>query len=79
MKELDGGGIQRDIGLFPLRQSDFTERLVNAVAIENRDYLQLERKCSDILNSEIGQLYEQKNLKASRKQILPIIQKILDL
>lgn len=79
MKELDGGGIRRDIGLFPLRQSALTEQLVNAVSIENREYLQLNRKCGDILSSEVGQLYEQRNLKASRKQILPIIQKILDL
>lgn len=79
MKELDGGGIRRDIGLFPLCRTDFTEQLVNAVSIENRDYLQLDRKCSDILSSEHGQLYEQKNLTASRKQILPIIQKILNL
>lgn len=78
MKELDTGGIRRDIGLFPLRQSNFTNQLVNAVSIENREFLQLERKCSDTLNSELDQLYEQKNLKASRKQIMPIIQKILD-
>lgn len=78
MKELDSGGIRRDIGLFPLSQTDFTKQLINAVSVENHDFLQLDPKCNDILNSKLGHLYEQKNLKASRKQIMPIIQKILD-
>lgn len=78
MKELDSGGFRRDIGLIPLCHSDFTKQLINAVSIENRDYLELEQKCSEILNSAHGHLFEQKNLKASRKQILPIIQNILD-
>lgn len=78
MKELDIGGIRRDIGLFPLHQSDLTKQLINAVSVENQHYLQLNQKCGDILSSELGHLYEQNNLKASRKQILPIIQQILD-
>lgn len=77
-KELEHGGFRRDIGLVPIDQTDFTKELINAVSVKHRDQLQLEAKCTDILNSTHGHLFEQKNLTATRKQILPIIQKILD-
>lgn len=78
LKELDDGHFRRDIGLVPIRNSDFTQKLINAVSTDNREYLQLEEKCTDHLSSSHGQLFEQKNLTATRKQILPIIQKFLD-
>lgn len=78
LKQLESGGIRRDIGLFPLHDSELTTQLINALSIKNRDYFQFEQKCSDIISSAQGSLFEQKNLKASRKQIMPIIQKILD-
>lgn len=78
MKELENGGFRRDIGLIPLHHSDLATKLIDAVCIKNRDYLQLEEKCNDIISSANGKLFEQKNLKASRKQILPIVQQVLD-
>lgn len=76
LTELESG-FRRDIGLFALHDSDLTRQLIQALSIENREYLQLVEKCSRNMLSSIH-LYEQSNLKASRKQILPIIQKMLD-
>lgn len=78
MKELNTGGIRRDIGLVPLRDSDLTKQIINRLSIENREYLKLREKTNDIIRFMQGQIYEQENVKASRKQILPIVQKVLE-
>lgn len=78
MKELSTGGIRRDMGLVPLRDSDLTKRIMNELCIENRE-LQLKEKANDVVGSVQGRLFEQENIKASRKQILPIVQKALDI
>lgn len=78
LKEIEDGGIRRDIGLLPLKDSDLNKQIMNELCIVHQDYLQLEAKSSDLFGLVKGVLFEQKNLKASRKQILPIIQKILD-
>lgn len=77
LKELDEG-IRRDIGLVPLRDSDLAKAIFNALCIENGDYLKLAKKPNDLLTAKQGYLFEQGNIKASRKQILPIVQKALN-
>lgn len=78
MQELKTGGIRRDLGLVILHESNLTEQVVNALSVESAEYLQLEEKTSELLNSKHIRIFEQQNIKASRKQILPIIQKTLD-
>lgn len=75
MKELETGGIRRDIGFYVLRENEITNKVITGLSITNGEYLDLENKVCDQLQ---GRLFEQQNVKASRKQILPIIQKILD-
>lgn len=75
MKELESGGIRRDVGLIALRDSELAKKVINELSTKNREYLMLENKVCDLLQ---GQLFEQQNVKASRKQILPIVQKVLD-
>lgn len=75
MKELETGGIRRDMGFYPLRDSERTNKVMNELSITNREYLGLTNKECDQLQ---GRLFEQQNIKASRKQILPIVQKVLD-
>lgn len=75
MKELETGCIRRDIGLLPLRDTELAKKVINELCTKNREYLLLENKACDLLQ---GRLFEQKNVKASRKQILPIVQKVLD-
>lgn len=76
--ELPDGGIRRDIGLVPLRESQLTQQIVNELSVKNREYLQLKDKSSDSIKSAQCALYEQQNVTASRKQILPIIQVIIN-
>ncbi|XP_031625962.1 exopolyphosphatase PRUNE1 [Contarinia nasturtii] len=75
MKELTTGGIRRDIAIVTLRESELTKKVIEKLTIENREYLQLQDKHNDLL---AVQLFEQQNVKASRKQISPIIQKALN-
>lgn len=77
MKELENGDIRRDIGLILLNDSELNKQIQQELTILNRDYLQLEDKNSELFSSV--QLFEQKNIRASRKQILPIIKIVLDL
>lgn len=78
MKELKTGGIRRDLGLVILNETNLTRKVVNALTIEHADILQLQEKTSDLLNSEHIRIFEQHNIKASRKQILPIVQTVLN-
>lgn len=76
--ELESGGIRRDIGLVPLRESQLAINILNELSVVNREYLQLKDKSSDVVKSAQGALFEQQNVTASRKQILPIIQAIIN-
>lgn len=78
MKELVTGGIRRDFALIPLRNPNLGNEIMNKLSVENGEYLQLEEKSNTLLSSVNGRLFEQKNVKASRKQILPIIRSVLD-
>lgn len=78
MKELESGGIRRDLGLVILHESKLTEDVVKALSIENAEYLQLQEKTSDFAKPKQIRIFEQLNIKASRKQILPIVQKVLN-
>lgn len=77
LKEIENG-IRRDIGLLPLRNSTLTTQIIDALSVANSECLQLQAKVNKVFSTEHGLLFEQKNVKASRKQILPIIQQVLD-
>lgn len=72
LKIIDGQ-VYRDLGVFNFKNEHLTQLIIDQLLSNN---LQLER-WQDIhfLN---GQLYQQQNLKASRKQILPLTKIILD-
>lgn len=78
VKELEVGGIRRDFAVVPLSDTNLAKRILNALTVDNGEYLQLEKKPNHILTARNVQLFEQGNVKASRKQILPIIQKVLN-
>lgn len=66
--------VRRDLGLIILKETKLTKDLKNVITVDNFDLLELElkfeeRKCF---------FYEQHNIKASRKKILPILQDILN-
>lgn len=65
--------LHKDIGLLILRDNEQMNCLVNKLTVENKDYLSLIKKTTNILI-----VYEQLNVKVTRKQILPIIQKSLN-
>lgn len=71
------GEIRRDLALIQMQGSDVGTRLVAALA-RKADFLQLKQKDLNPPDSIQCQLYEQKNVQASRKQVLPIVQKVLD-
>lgn len=78
VKKFPFGDIRRDLALVQFRDSQHGKQIVNAIATENAEYLQLREKQTMPPESIKCQLFEQQNIKASRKQVLPIIQKILD-
>lgn len=78
LKELPGGGVRRDLGLIVLRNTNLAKDVCKALSNDNGPYLQLKEKLMYSSDSLEVRLFEQLNVKASRKQILPIVQQILD-
>lgn len=78
LKVIEGGHIRRDLGLIPVRNSQLTEQVTEAITSAENPGLRLEPK--NVVQSQTlnGQFFEQMNAKASRKQILPIVQGILN-
>lgn len=76
MKVQDDGSVQRDLGIITLKSSDLTERILNALSTSVDPDLQLETNviASNVCNSHF---FKQKNIRASRKQISPIVQRVL--
>lgn len=71
------GEIRRDLALIQMQESEVGKRIIAALA-ENGEFLQLKQKELNSPNSIECQLFEQENVRASRKQVLPIVQKVLD-
>lgn len=76
-KDKEANRKRRDLGIVILRDSQLAKDLVKAI-IDNAEYLQLEEKTSDLVNPEQIRMFEQNNVLASRKQIFPIVQQVLN-
>lgn len=77
VKKQPSGEIRRDFALIQMQDSEIGKRIVDALA-KKADFLQLKQKDLNSPDSIQCQLYEQENVQASRKQILPIVQMVLD-
>lgn len=82
MKQIANDEIRRDLATLQLRDGEFSIDLVQEITTNNKMYLDLQQKDSvytvELLKEKAFTLFEQRNVKASRKQILPIVQKVLD-
>lgn len=81
MKEIENNGIRRDIGLIGLRENTCVTKILENLLESTEPNLELKPK--GIHNAELsalpfGRFFDQLNLKASRKQVLPIVQKTID-
>lgn len=82
MKEIENNGIRRDLGLISLTENTCVPRILDNLLRSTEPDLQLKPKeiATFIPNSlSFAQFFEQINIKASRKQILPIVQRTIDL
>lgn len=77
-KDKEANRKRRDLGIVILRDSQLAKDLVKAISVDNAEYLQLEEKTSDLVNPEQIRMFEQNNVLASRKQIFPIVQQVLN-
>lgn len=77
VKKQPSGKIRRDLALIQMQESEVGKRIVAALA-EKAEFLQLKQKELNSPDSIKCQLFEQQNVQASRKQVLPIVQKVLD-
>lgn len=75
MLVMKNGDVRRDLAIIAINPTKLANATFDILAINNADLLQLERKRLD-LNGSI--VFEQKNIKASRKQILPLLQSMLE-
>lgn len=78
MKELQNGSIRRDLGIIPLKKTNQNESIKEILLTSCNPDLELVEKQITVTHSIPGQFFEQKNVKASRKQILPLVQEILN-
>lgn len=77
MKVTADGSVQRDLGIVPIKSQELADQ-INAALVSSNDpdlRLRLEENSS---KKQHQYFYEQQNIRASRKQILPIVQGILD-
>lgn len=77
MKVHDDGSVKRDLGIITLKSSELTDGILNALTSSLQPNLQLE---VNSVSSNVPKcfFFKQKNLRASRKQILPIVQRVID-
>lgn len=78
LTETSTGEIRRDIGIVPFKETPLSA-LISAKLLSREDIvLDLEPKNITIASLPLAKFYEQRNVRASRKQILPLIQAILN-
>lgn len=77
MKVHEDGSVERDLGIITLKSSKITDGILNALTSSQEPNLRLEE---NLVSSNVPKCYffKQKNLRASRKQILPIVQRVID-
>lgn len=72
--KVSGTDVSRDIGIINVKNATLSEAILKV--LNSSDLLQLNPyEKVEFLN---GKFYEQRNIAASRKQVLPIIKEILD-
>lgn len=79
MKINPDGSVERDLGLIALNgQTSLTREISDRLLTSSEPNLQLQQ--FENLHSKLSgcYFYKQINIKASRKQILPVVQKVLD-
>uniref|UniRef100_A0A182PYX4 DHHA2 domain-containing protein n=1 Tax=Anopheles epiroticus TaxID=199890 RepID=A0A182PYX4_9DIPT len=74
MKVLPDGSVRRDVGVVPIDDKPLAEKIIAALhACEEMNFELKEITCPDVE----GTFYQQHNLKASRKQLMPIVKSVL--
>ncbi|ETN63451.1 PRUNE protein [Anopheles darlingi] len=77
MKVLPDGSVRRDIGIIPIDDKPLAEKIISALLEDNATSFGLERIETDFANG--AAFFQQHNLKASRKQLIPIVKNVLDI
>lgn len=79
MKELDIGGIRRDLAVLPTKHEALIgQKILQKLFDSENPDLGLQAVEIALEEFEKSNIYEQRNVKPSRKQILPMIKQILD-
>ncbi|KAJ6635440.1 Exopolyphosphatase PRUNE1 [Pseudolycoriella hygida] len=69
------GIVSRDLGVVNIKDLRLFDKIIERIADENSMLSLVPNENNNFLN---GKFYDQKNVKASRKQILPMVKKVLD-
>lgn len=73
------GSVQRDLGIISIKLPALAEQISNGLVSNEQLSMELVPIDSEIgILATLGKFYKQLNIRASRKQILPIVQNILD-
>ncbi|XP_053659180.1 exopolyphosphatase PRUNE1 [Anopheles marshallii] len=74
LKVLPDGSVRRDVGIVPVDDEQLAEKIVTAIkACKEMNFELEELPTSDVK----GKFFQQHNLKASRKQLMPIVKSVL--
>uniref|UniRef100_A0A182JNP7 DHHA2 domain-containing protein n=1 Tax=Anopheles christyi TaxID=43041 RepID=A0A182JNP7_9DIPT len=74
MKVLPDGTVRRDVGIVPIDDKPLAEQIITALhACQEMNFELEEIPCWEVK----GTFYQQQNLKASRKQLIPIVKNVL--
>ncbi|XP_035780173.1 exopolyphosphatase PRUNE1-like [Anopheles albimanus] len=76
MKVLPDGSVRRDIGIIPIDDTPLAEKIISALLEQQNISFGLERIETNFVNGAV--FFQQHNLKASRKQLIPIVKSVLD-
>uniref|UniRef100_A0A182S4W7 DHHA2 domain-containing protein n=1 Tax=Anopheles funestus TaxID=62324 RepID=A0A182S4W7_ANOFN len=74
LKVLPDGNVRRDIGIIPIDDEKLAEQIITALQACKETNFELEELSTSDLK---GKFFQQHNLKASRKQLMPIIKNVL--
>lgn len=69
------GSVRRDLGIVPINSTELAERITRTLTESREPNLNLIAAETSLATAR---LFNQINIRASRKQILPIVQGILD-
>lgn len=78
LTETETGEIRRDIGIISLKESQFNNLINEKLLSRDEIALDLSTKQISLAGLPMAKFYEQRNIRASRKQILPVIQRFLN-